>query len=866
MPRRAPLVLLILLALAAFVLWLQWPDSAVQNGTAETTAAQPAAVDSADGSLANEEALPPAGDSIARSDAQVPAEPGAPVSRLLTVRVVEKPDGQPASGAEVLLRPPGGPAGVAVPERVSFQNASIDQQLEGWGRVFTCDEFGVAQVPLEDEGDFYVGARKAGLWGRVQVKPEQLDAEFVLVIELSSAIHLEVLVLDERRTPAADVPIAYRALRNGIGRSLQEARSGTDGIARLRHLQEEVFRHGSSDYEHVVAIGLPFASTVQAAFDPYDPPREPIVLVLPATGTVEVELLNAEGAPYTDRLSVALQRQMPTADRSRFGGGSGMINQDYLGLRWERVKDGVARFERVGLGLILECGSSFERSRELTSIIGFGPARAGETVRLVLQQTQPNPEFTGRLLQSDGAPLSSVLVDWTTFSSTAQRQVTSGNVTTDAEGGFQIPCSELAFASKVEILQLTPRTEKQRLDLAFATLPDPLPQAGADLGEIMIGTPVFVSGRVLAPDGSPDPSAYGNLQALDGKASAVARMLGDAQWHVDESGRFEVTGPLPAGRYRLTAWSTEHQDWRCTPVEFSSGDQDLEVPFHGITSVRGRLLVDSGLRVQDLELHLTTGSDGNQSGRSTMPSAEDGAFFLAAGASNLADFKVTAANGVIVWRQDGIALLEGATTDLGDIDLRGLLQETRLHLRGANGELIPKATIWKPWPGQPLLVMPSHESFPLSILNAPGAVVLLSAPGHLLTEIQLGGGEQTVTLAAGYAVMLHYGELPLGPEWGLRLEPVGSAGQLRVPFNLKIPCAAPSGSVRLELPIAGRWTVYLDRKTRSDWNGRVLEGWDPIPGAWGEPAPVIEVQISGALQEFRLTAEAAAIRSALEEQ
>lgn len=856
-----------LLVLAGIVL-LTWLAG---TRDAETPDAPPAQHAVAPALAESDAALAPAtGDaaSIARTDATpLPDSAGAAAAATtptLRVRVLDGPGGPPAAGAEVLLPPLGGTAGVPETQRPSYQQANRDDQLDRWGRVFACDAEGIARVPQPAEERFPVGARRGGAWGRRELRAAELASDAEVVIELARAVHLEVLVVDERRAPVGGIPVAYRALSRGTGHSLAEAVTGPDGLARLPHLQEEIARAGS-ERQHVVALGLPLEPTVQVEFDPGTPPDEPLLLVLPATGTVEVEVLDPAGAPFPDGLQVALQKQMPPEQRARYS-QQGMIHQSYLGMRWVEVRDGIARFELVGLGLTLECGADFERTMEMQSITAPGPVRAGETVRLTLQQTQRHAAFTGRLIGADGAALASQYVHWRTYGAGSPRRVSHGSIRTGADGSFRVPCNTASIAQRVGVLAFTLQQTGTQLDLAFATLPNPLPTQDHDLGVIAAGTPVFVAGRALAPDGGPALGAYGSVEALAPPQDGTAGFLADLQWSADESGRFVITGPLPAGRYRLQGSVSKRPEWKLPPIEFEAGAADLELRFTTATSVRGRLVADAGIELENFSVGLAFARTGKDRSAWNVNARADGSFVIQPRAEGGAKLTVTTPMGEPVLERDDVIVAAGAALDLGDLDLRGRLQRTQLALIGAHGEEIQEASIWTAQSHQPAPWFTAETSrFPRALVTAPGARLLISAAGYGVTEVLLQGGAQTATLRPASQLQICYAGLPAERVWALSLEHAPAVGEARFspPGDPRI-CDATAGTIELSLPAPGTWIVHLRLQVITDWNGRKLVGWERVPAAWGEAPATVVVSADGAPAFLTLNADPAALKAAME--
>jgi len=801
----------------------------------------------------------PGADTAAITRADAPAgEETAPASAMtLTVRVVFAHNGSAAAGAEVLLWPLGHGSSVPERERVAYQQANTDEQLDRWGRVFACDADGMTRIPLPEGDWFPIGARANGLWGRRDVKTADTDPSSEIVIELRPALHLRVLVVDERRQPVAGVTVAYRALRGVHGHNLEEAITGTDGIAVLSHLQEEYARHLGREYQHVAAISLPFEPTVQAVFDPLAPPVDPIVLVLPGTGSVEIEVFDLAGRPV-EGLAIALQKQMSEEDHKRYTSGRGMEHQSWLGLRWERARNGVVRFERVGLGLTLEYGADFENTGVIESGSGLGPLRPGEHVKFTLRQSIASPTLTGRITDAEGQPLPGKDLEGDMHSEGTARNRTRVRLRTDEDGRFHTPIALDPDDASPKSMVIS-ESRRGLVQMVVVDLPAPLSPGENHLGDLVLGGPLLVAGLALTPGGEPAPTAYGFIDQNDSSREFGSRNrspFSSISWEADERGRFEVRGNLPVGRYRINAWAPTERNWRCEPSLFNSGAENLELRFFRPSSIRGRIIADPEVHLQDLAIQLAQ-PDGSTG---TSPFDDGGEFSLLALKPGIYDLEVRhGVNGSLLWSRRGLTLVAEGSLDVGIIDLRGLLR-TRLTLLDPDGNSVRKANIWIMDPDEVRSWGSSATSLPVTLLHTSSqAVAWIEAPEFARLKVALNGGEQTVRFAPGFRVAVVLEGLPAEAEgWGWRLDLQLQSGPDQPISSRREQILDPgSNTASLALPAAGSWMVIL--YSRIDPQAT----WRSIPGALGDPGPTIEVSSASGVQEFRFTVDSAAIARAL---
>lgn len=850
--RRAHALLLLLAVLVALALW--W---LVGGGGADAPGqpAEPAAAAAdAPAESRSETAAPDSAAGLARTEAPAGAsEPAAAPDRTLTVRVTIAETGKPAAGAEVLFLPANS-AWIPAAEAREYARSRLEMQLERWGRVVPCDAQGVARVPMPDGNWFPVAARSQGLWGREDVTAGQTVRNPEILIELKPDLQVRVLVLDEARKPVAGVPVAYRVTRSGKGHNLVTELTGPDGIAALLHLQYEWHRNDGSDKEHVVALALPFEPTVQAVFNPARPPMEPILLVMPATGTVEIEVLDPAGQPYSGKAQIALQKRV--ADEPRTD-PTLLNNQAWKGLQWAPALQGVARFERIGLGLELEYGADFYVSGRIERQLGAGPTRAGETVRFTLRQPKPGPALRGRMVDGESKPLAGWTNSAELYPAGSDRRCAVVVVRTDADGRFEAPLPGSGLPNGDVLLLMETQAIGSNL-IASVQFQLPLPDEGLELGDVMFGGPVFVAGIVVDGQDQPLPDAQGNIIRLTspaGAARAEGPRYNELGWFAGEDGRFEIRGTMPEGRYQIDSQLSGVRNWTCEPVEFRNGASDLRLRLGRKPGVYGRVVADPGIPLDSLTVGLEAGSRLSSVGLS----AEDGAFALRTSHSGLVELAVYGAGrSEAIWRRPGIALDGTRAVDVEDLDLRGQILATRVAVTDPDGNPLSTCRMWTSKPPAPWQL--ESLRLPATLLSGiDGESYWLSAPGCALTELRLDGLEKTVRMAPPLRARVSVAGLL--PEWSgteiqITARTVLQPGQPRFPNTVNAVIAHDASEVILELDQAGEWTLELRYLREADTLSLVMDGL-------GKEQPRITLQPQEGIQDFQVTVNAEAVAKAL---
>jgi hypothetical protein len=844
MPRRL-LLLGFLLALVALLAW-RGGRSAGESGVASSDApgASEPALTSADESLAPVDPIDVS--PISRAAASDSESATGLAKSFLTVRVIADASGTPEPFAEVLLLDANNPA-VPPGEHSQFVLAGPDQRLERWGRQFRCDEQGVVRLPMPTRYPLHVAARARDRWVRKEFHAGAVARANVIELELARALHLRVLTLDEADRPVAGVAVHYCAMEGNQGRILRTATSGSDGIAELRHLREALVAVGWLVTEHAVCAGIAADPPVRVRFDPLLPPGEPLVLRIPATGSVEVEVLDQLGTPAGDGVEVVLQR-VSTARRSAEAAPQARLWPDGArGAVRLPVVDGRVCFERIGLGLRLEYGADYDGIGRFERQEAAGPLDAGQLVRLTLRQAAALPVLTGRLVNDSGAPLP--LTEWEAECYPEDRplRLLKKTLRTDEVGRFRtaFPAQD-APSGRTLLLGHTSRDGRTELAVAGFTLPiDP---GETDLGDVVLGGPILVAGIALDPERQPLAGAQGRIEALTFDAAGAAGLRGPYQvldWRSGGDGRFVVRGAAPSGRYRLRYGRfAEQPPWYCADREFTSGSEDLELHFGPSPGLRGRAIADDEIPWSELRCEFEL--DGRPAG--TGGFWPDGRFSVRPERAGTGVLRIlTQEQGSPVWSRAGVVGDPQQATEIELVDLRGLLVATRLELRAPDGRPIGQARCWRRssegnW-------MPTESGFPHCFLTPDDrGTLLIQAGGYAEVETPLDGRGRTVEVPEPFRVAIDLHGLPVLPDgaaWSLLLS--------TTPTDAALPGVAadgilPEGSSRLELKCA-RPGNY---QPRLSWQRARGSPAAVVPEAFGLSIPTIEVRAVGGLQHQSL--------------
>jgi hypothetical protein len=119
-----------------------------------------------------------------------------------------------------------------------------------------------------------------------------------------------------------------------------------------------------------LTASLLLGGETRATVDHRPPADEPVRLVLPACGAVDVAVLTTEGTPARGDTLVGLGPARP----EDWAPGSMFMGTQRLRTTW--VEEGRAHFERVGLGLALELRTESFHDRSRARALIEGPPLA----------------------------------------------------------------------------------------------------------------------------------------------------------------------------------------------------------------------------------------------------------------------------------------------------------------------------------------------------------------------------------------------------------------------------------------------------------------------------------------------------------
>jgi hypothetical protein len=542
-----------------------------------------------------------------------PAEHGR--TRPVHVRVVDE-DRRPVPGAAV-----------KTVDLHDVYSRAPELALACWDIGELCARFG-RDATTDADGLFTLSACAAG--GLVRASKDgrsalldfdhhavegEHDGALARTLVLRQSLELAVRVVDGEGHAVPGVPVALRERSDGQSEDFLCATADADGVARFADLGD-VFEDGvvPTEVELCVGLALLLPTAVELPLSPGALPRATLELVLPPTGSLDVELVGPDGGVLlVDALiEVALARAVPAdADEA--------WRREYLPDRTGNdqilafARSGRLVLERVGPGLELEFEIAARGGYRVAYARAVGPRGASEraTLRVTLE---PLVALAGTLIAPGGALLASRGVHASL--GIEKREGGSARIRrrleTDARGRF-----ELHFAPEWP-LDVTCALELWSDDVDGTRGWLRLERDGpGELGEVVLDTlPLLAGGRVLGTDGEPIPGVVVEL---------VSRPERFEEGWIDRSpcdadGRFALQAPCDLEEVELVA----HADGYVTRgFRASTGSRDLAVALERGGGIRGSVRVHASA-LEALEVRLMVGSEI----RSATSLEQDGGFEL----------------------------------------------------------------------------------------------------------------------------------------------------------------------------------------------------------------------------------------------
>lgn len=735
----------VLLLAAAWILTAGQEPSVLDGAQLEVGPTPPSAA----GGTAADPVAAPAGDHERSGERRALDVEDAVPSRTLTVRVVNESGGPGIPEVPVWLLD----ASEASTERIPALRFDYLRDREAdavaYGTRAVTDRDGCARFVRPELASVHTRLEQAYALGVVgRNSPDELE----LVLEPD--LEVRALVLDADDHPVANAQVSWLIWYSDDARAAISARTGTDGVARLRHLQLRLpAREGT---RHTLALAMPGGTDAQVTFDPAAPPSEPLLLRLPPTGRVEVEVLDADGTPFADGTEVLLQPVISERERARFWDDDSPHARDQDGMSRAWTQGGIARFEHVGLGVRLEALARHAELRTYIAVESDGLRQAGEQLRIVLRLAEAPTGLKARLLRPDGSTIAGARIN-TVLRGDGNSQ--DRTLTSDDEGRIRLPFDERKFAPHAVRGWWLTHTDGGLTSVLVARVPlvDALGPGDRDLGDVVLGAGGRIAdGHVVNESGDPVSGAAvriwpAGVATIGGPAmpSGVAGATGD-------DGAFSFQGAATGDAWFLQA---RKGDASSAATAVHAGASGVEIVLPQVEQrVIGRLLLDNDIPFDLLQADWRQSEP--QGGMIRVTLHEDGALVCKDPPAGVGDFTLRGRHGNFILASVPAITLDAAPDPrLDPLDLRGMLRHHEIAVTGpaerTPGRLAADF-------GHEASVVESYLSNPLRFITpSKHEAITIYAPQAAATRVLLTGGRSEVHLATGISVRWEL----LGEDW-----------------------------------------------------------------------------------------------------
>lgn len=576
---RRPISLLI-----AFIAWSILLIVLLVNGddppAVRSAERPPARADAGDPSRTRLET--PEAASAERTVQTPPDREGRPALRVL---VVERASGLPIAGAEV--RAASTSDLVMHDEHRPQWHPEEDDLLDAVGTKAVTNEHGEAWVS-PGSPPAIVDARFRDQWGSTRIEKDSAEP---IRIELDVDRDLAIQVVDGAGKPVAGVPVVVRA---GPGQgprdeAWNDVTRAPDGIARLPHVDRKLARlRAKHPCAQIAILGR------DLAFVPFELdalPAEPIRLVLPPTGSVEITLVDDSGKAVLARMIQLMEGT--SVDTQGFP-----LQTTGPQLTPVRIDEGRVRYAHVGLDLDL-VAFAFAPGYEPAGVHAVGPRQAGELVVIDIPFGTGHPVMVLRLVDEQRMPLADRMVQMSVGS--RSRGSIHQPIKSDARGIVRLPTLAPAddhVSTMVDLLVDSPGP-CQGCQASLA-VPSELHGSENDLGDLVLRPPPFLcSGSVVDDVGQGIPNAWiGSEIERDeaGKMVWIAR----AGVRCDAQGTFILQADAPTTKMRVRAQADEHA--RADPIEVAPGARDVRLVLDRGCELSGSLVLDKSVPLGDVKI------------------------------------------------------------------------------------------------------------------------------------------------------------------------------------------------------------------------------------------------------------------------
>ena len=723
------------------------------------------------------------------------------------------------------------------------------------GGVWESNEQGIALIPLPESDVAYISSSTATHYGQSIIFPAIVGGE--TSVRLFPDADVTVLIVDGAGNPVAGVPVSRGAK---LFDSAKSSKTNSEGLAVLRHVLDH-FKFASDSSEFRVGPAILSRERLDVVLHKDHVPSEPVRIVLPPTGSLDVLVLDADGSPNHTAGEVRLVIDpAPGTDRS-VPELVELAQRAPLGALTVQLTDGTARVPFIGLGLELLAESRDAEPTKSTFGFAAGPETASARTELTLRPLDVAPMLVGMAHAANGTALAHRKLEGKlSIHSGDAWESSSFEVSTGADGGFELVVDRDLSSNWTSLrkrsLSLTiPGSGPFDVSRSTPTLPDQLVPGPNDLGIVLFEREVpFLTGHEL--------NSNGEAVQLD-TAHLVIKVLSDAGRArgvfgtrlVQDDNAFAFFGTTPALDAQLDevleAWVWVDGLPKTYKLVLP-GDRDVEFVFDEGGSLSGIALVEpSDSAISYYAEFRATDASGVRRSYGKEQLALNGRFDLSGLPLTVGDV-VIGAFGTKTVMAKVFGVMPGSDSEdqaqrLHSIRLRNAPNEFALHVLDEAGTGLPGATFESASLEEPIRSYAGGYLFWRA--DEESVTGVLSAPGFRSEELVLPPGERVVNLRHGPEIIVQPGTLPALPSDAslvVRLRSTGHAEE-----DVLTPLTG------------GRYSGFVSGAGEYEVRGQILQRAVPLadlPFSDARTARVIVTDRAG-VQEFRVPLDRAAFEA-----
>ncbi len=667
------------------------------------------------------------------------------------------------------------------------ERLDMETLLARYGHSTRTDANGQVRLP-QRQSYMWISARNEDKYAQKYLLEDLSSNSYAEVgLVLQPRVNIHTRVLNSAGKPMAGIAVAYQSqYADGHGNNLDRVITDDDGRAVLRNMQVR-FQNANRNHAHLIAVDLPLAQALHHRFALHSPPQDEIVFQLPETTSVDVRVEHADGSPIRDGFPVVMHADfLHLSDGKTAAEGSYKLkgSQD---ASMAYVRNGIARFEHVGVALPVVVGThfpggSFTVARGISSNVPNGSSE------ILLQAPPQGTQYQTRLTHADGTPFAGALIEIDFHLQRPQddgetRLIQHGMRTRSDENG---QVSWLEEKGQQHGLVTWADADGGRIQWGLIHV-----DANQQLSdEVVMGEQLILQGEVRDAAGQPLANAQVSFEL-----PWVPSITGNPNWpwetrflnaRTDANGQIEIRGTFSDSSAYL-AWSAPDlrkyirlsiapdeslntRNLQTFDFELGKANQVFQLQSKG--EVAGRIAMDAGIPSDAVKVELKFQAQGQseETFRFTDIEAGTGQFQFAALKEGTASLRIqTSLTHELILQSPSFEIESGTNSipeDWQVIDLTGKLFPHQVEVKNTSGQLLDLVDLSYQHGNS---IWTSNRKNPIYFVTPePQALIRLSAPNHYTSPLLIVGEHHTETLKPAIALAVNLPSnitLPPNTQW-----------------------------------------------------------------------------------------------------